>query len=160
MDENEYRTAYHSLNDNRCVFEKSILTQNCNCRYHEKFNLAEREGIRCSQSTAQQNCAIFLNESRKHARFALHLTEIVGNLLPHSKEVQVQKGALLGLNPDLPNLPETEITDIYQLIESAVSEANGDLMLFPYEKLIPSITHHPPRPRRSRRQRKNTDTQH
>ncbi|MCK5665576.1 MAG: hypothetical protein KAI17_18945, partial [Thiotrichaceae bacterium] len=64
MDENEYRTAYHGLNTQRCVFEKSILTLNCNCRLHEKFNLAEREGIRCTDIEAQKNCSVFLNESR------------------------------------------------------------------------------------------------
>ena len=116
MDENEYRSTYHSINSHRCVFEKSILTQHCNCRFHERFNLAEREGIRCTQQQAQLNCTIFLNQCRQQARFALHLTQIVGNLLPHSKEIQVQKGALLGLVPELPNLPDTEIKDIYSLI--------------------------------------------
>ena len=153
MDENEYRTAYHGLNTQRCVFEKSILTLSCGCRFHEKFNLAEREGIRCCNNEAQKNCSIFLNESRAKARFALHLTEIVGNLLPHSKEIQVQKGALLGLRPDLPNLPGTAIEDIYSLIEDALKTSHDDLTRFPFEQLIPSISHHPARPRRKGRRK-------
>lgn len=153
MDENEYRTTYHSLNETRCVFEKSILTQYCGCRYHQKFNLAEREGIRCTNPEAQSNCSQFLNESRRQARFALHLTEIVGNLLPHSKEVQVQKGALLGLAPELPNLPETPVADIYQLIEKALTQSGGDIRGFDYASLIPTISHHPPRKKLRRRQR-------
>ena len=153
MDENEYRTAYHSLNTQRCVFEKAILTLSCGCRLHEKFNLAEREGIRCTETECQQNCSIFLNESRSKARFALRLTEIVGNLLPHSKEIQVQKGALLVLQPEVPNLPGTPISDIYSLIEKALDVCNGDLPQFPYEQLIPSISHHPARPKRTRRKK-------
>lgn len=155
MDENEFRSTYHSLNSNRCVFEKSILTQHCDCRFHERFNLAEREGIRCTHQQAQQNCSTFLNQCRKQARFALHLTEIVGNLLPHSKEVQVQKGALLGLAPELPNLTDTEISDIYSLIEKALSASNGDLNQFAYATLIPSISSHPPRQKLRRHKRKN-----
>jgi len=151
MDENEYRSAYQGINSLRCVFEKSILTQNCGCRHHEKFNLAEREGIRCTDADTQKNCSLFLNASRQQAQFALHLTEIVGNLLPHSKEVQVQKGALLGLAPALPNLPDTRIDDIAALIDLAVDESSGDIRSYPYEKLITSISHHPGRPRRSRR---------
>ncbi len=151
MDENEYRTAYHGLNVQRCVFEKSILTLSCGCRHHEKFNLAEREGIRCTDTNSQQNCSIFLNECRSKARFALRLTEIIGNLLPHSKEIQVQKGALLGLQPELPNLPGTEISDIYSLIEKALNTSEGDLTKFPYEQLMPSISHHPARQKRKRR---------
>lgn len=153
MDENEYRSTYNSLNKRRCVFEKSILTQNCDCRLHEKFNLAGREGIRCTQDQAQQNCSLFLNECRRQARFALNLTEIVGDLLPHSKEVQVQKGALLGLAPELPNLTETKINDISLLIEKALDQCANDLSKFPYQNLMPSISHHPPRPKR--RSRKN-----
>jgi len=147
MDENEYRSAYHGLNTQRCVFEKSILTLNCACRMHEKFNLAEREGIRCIDTLAQQNCSLFLNGCRSKARFALRLTDIVGSLLPHSKEIQVQKGALLGLQPDLPNLPETEIKDIYSLINQAMEACGHDADKLPYEQLISSIAHHPPRPK-------------
>lgn len=155
MDENEYRITYHSLNTVRCVFEKSILTQHCGCRFHERFNLAEREGIRCQQQQSQQNCATFLDQCRQQARFALHLTEIVGNLLPHSKEVQVQKGALLGLAPELPNRTDTAISDIYSLIEKALLQCGGDLNSFPYQQLIPSISSHPPRPKHRRLNRKN-----
>jgi hypothetical protein len=157
MDENEYRSAYHSLNALRCVFEKSILTLHCGCRHHERFNLAEREGIRCTDSNCQQECALFLNTVRKHARFALHLTEIVGNLLPHSKEIQVQKGALLGLVPDLPNHPDTPLDDIHDLIVKAKRMGNGDLSTFPYQILMSSIVSHPPRQRHRRHRKKITN---
>ena len=155
MDENEYRSTYHSLNETRCVFEKSILTQHCDCRHHQRFNLAGREGIRCIQPKAQAHCTTFLKHCRQQARFALRLTEIVGNLLPHSKEVQVQKGALLGLVPELPNLSDTEIGDIYALMEMALSSCNQDLDQFPYHSLIPSISSHPPRQKKRRNKRKN-----
>ncbi len=157
MDENEYRSTYHSLNGLRCVFEKSILTQNCGCRLHQRFNLAEREGIRCGDADAQAQCKTFLDNARARARFALRLTDIVGNLLPHNKEIQVQKGALLALRPELPNLPDTPIDNIRALIEAAAAECGGDLEAFPYERLMPGIVHHPPRPPRSRRRRRQTD---
>jgi len=153
MDENEYRQAYNGLNAQRCVFEKSIIMLNCECRFHQKFNLAEREGIQCQDQNAQQNCSQFLNESRAKARFALQLTDIVGNLLPHSKEIRVQKGALLGLQPELPNLPETRIPDIYSLIEKALVQCNGQLEQYIYDRIISSISHHPARPRRTRRKK-------
>ena len=154
MDEDEYRTAYHSLNGLRCVFEKSILTLNCGCRCHERFNLAEREGIRCTDETSQRDCATFLGSVRQQARFALRLTDIVGNLLPHSKEIQVQKGALMGLEPELPNHPDTRLDDIRSLIEKALEQCDHNLQKFPYHTLIPSISGHPPRPRHRRRKRK------
>ncbi len=154
MDENEYRSAYHSLNELRCVYEKAILTQNCNCPLHQRFNLAEREGIRCTDPVAQAQCKHFLDNTRAQARFALRLTDIVGNLLPHNKEIQVQKGALLALRPELPNLPDTPIDNIRELIERAAAECDGDLDRYPYQKLMPGIVRHPPRPPRSRRRRR------
>lgn len=159
MDENEYRSTYNSLNETRCVFEKSILTQSCGCRLHQRFNLAEREGVRCLDPEAQAQCKTFLDEVRQRARFALKLTDIVGNLLPHNKEIQVQKGALLALRPDFPNLPDTPIEDIRSLIEQATAACNGRLEDYPYQNLMPGIVHHPTRPPRSRRRRqlKNKD---
>ena len=153
MDENEYRSAYQSLNETRCVFEKSILTQNCGCRLHQRFNLAEREGIRCVDPQAQAQCKTFLDQVRTRARFALKLTDIVGNLLPHNKEIQVQKGALLALRPELPNQPDTPIEDIRALIEQAAADCDNDLENYPYQQLMPGIVHHPTRPPRSRRRR-------
>ena len=145
MDENEYRNAYQGINVQRCVFEKSILTLNCRCSYHDRFNLAEREAIRCTHEAANQTCQIFLANCRSKARFVLHLTDIVGNLLPHSKEIQVQKGALLGLTPDLPNKPDTVIEDIHNLLKLALQSCNNDPNLLPYDKLIQSISRHPQR---------------
>jgi hypothetical protein len=151
MDENEYRSAYHSINTSRCVFEKSILTLNCQCRHAHKFNLAEREGIRCSDEQSQTRCSRFLNSVRQQARFALKLTDIVGNLLPHSKEIQVQKGALLGLDPERPNLPDTPIADISSLLEKAAREYGANLESLPYPEMVKSIVHHPARKRRRQR---------
>lgn len=157
MDEDEYRNAYHSLNQTRCVFEKSIQTLNCLCRYHQRFNLAEREGVRCTNPDAQSKCTTFLNEIRKQARFALGMSQIVGNLLPHNKETQLQKGALLGMHPELPNRPESKIDDIYASIEKASAQCQGNLQNFPYHRLISSISHHPPLRQRRRRGEKNID---
>ena len=153
MDENEYRSAYHGINTLRCVFEKSILTLNCECRNQQKFNLAEREGIRCLDQSTQRQCSQFLNTCRQQARFALHLTHIVGDLLPHSKEIQLQKGALLALTPHLPNLPDTPISDIYPLIQLALKQGNQDMSKFPFQSLMPGISTHPKRPKLRQRKK-------
>jgi len=142
MNENEYRTAYHGLNPNRCVYEKSILTQSCQCQYANRINIAEREGIACNDKAALQQCSEFLSHLRQHASFALKMTQIVGNLLPHSKEVQVQKGGLVGLIPGLPNTRESEINSIHHLINEAAESCDQNFEDYPYRNLIPSISHH------------------
>ena len=142
MNEDEFRTTYHSLNPNRCVYEKSIFTQSCDCQHSTRINIAERVGIGCTNDSARRLCDEFLTHLRQQAGFALKMTNIVGNLLPHSKEVQVQKGGLAGLVPGLPNTREAAIKSIFDLIEAAAKSCDNDLSRYPYQQLIPSISHH------------------
>lgn len=139
MDENEYRYAYKGLNPNKCVYEKAILTQHCHCQYVQSINIANRRAMACTNEAALQDCSLFLNNLRSKASFALKLTGITGNLLPHSKEVKVQKGGLLSFLPGLENTTESKIDNIYALIQTAKTQANGDLNQFPYETCLPRV---------------------
>lgn len=160
MDESEYRNAYRGLNPVRCVYEKSVLTQNCWCRHCHKFNLAEREGVSCQNEAAQQHCDLLLRSLRSRAHFVLHLPEIVGNLLPHSKEIQVQKGGLVGLAKtqglELESNPYSRIDDIYGLIEPLLE--GEELQAPPWQDILPLLAAFE-LPQRRRRERKKTRTQ-
>ena len=96
MDEQQYREAYQSVNDRRCVFEKTINSRRCSCEKSCRFHLADREGIACKSAAANALCGELLNHMRSNARFALHLTSADGPL-PHAREIKVQTGGLLGL---------------------------------------------------------------
>lgn len=159
MDETEYRNAYRGINPVRCVYEKSVLTQNCWCQHCHKFNLAEREGVSCQNEEAQEHCEAFLRGVRAQARFVLQVSEIVGNLLPHSKEIQVQKGGLVGLSRSqgqaLTSDPYSRIDDIYGLISQLLKE--GELQEPPYQEILPDLAAFT-LPQRRRRQRKKQST--
>lgn len=155
MDETAFRSAYKGFNPDKCVYEKSLLTQNCRCEKAKQINLAERKAMACTDQSALKDCSVFLNELRAKASFALKLTGITGNLLPHSKEAKVQKGGLLSFYPDLENHHTTPLENIYQIIQQAKQQCDGDLTQFPFQNCMSSINHFeiPKRSKRPKRKK-------
>jgi len=151
MDEQEYREAYQSVNDRRCVFEKTINSRRCTCEKSCRFHLADREGIACKSATANALCGELLNQMRSNARFALHLTSADGPL-PHAKEIKVQTGGLLGLQSLLH--PEKSAADCVEnaigLVDLAISRF-GRLEALPYDVIVQAIVRFEGRKKRPRK---------
>ena len=139
MDNEMFRRTYRSINERFCPYEKSILTNNCQCSKAHKFCIAEREGVHCVSDEAQARCIELLELMRQKARFALKATDDRA-ALPHAKAMRVQVGGLRGLHaavaPDEP-VP-TKIADIYGLIEAAVQRFGG-LTDIPFQPIIQQI---------------------
>lgn len=151
MDEDQYRTTYHRINETRCWFEKGINSRRCTCKLMERFNLADREGVRCTDAEAQKRCAEFLRTIREKAIFTLQLTKVDGPL-PHAKEARVQVGSMLGLlslQRDEDALAEDEVPDIYALLEWGTTKY-GSLELLPYPQLVQAIAQVQTRNRRKK----------
>lgn len=139
VEEDEYRSTYHALNRQRCVFEKAVLSGRCSCTCSTRFYLADREGISCDSSSACGRCKRLLALLRENARFALRITTQEGEL-PHAKEIKIQNGGLLGLQRQLrPELvSDGQIDDIAGL--TALGEkVFGCLEKFPYQEIVKSI---------------------
>lgn len=147
VEEDEYRTTYHNINQRRCVFEKAILTRRCSCLCSARFYLADREGIACDSATAHDRCRHFITLLRNNARFALKITVLEGEL-PHAKEIKVQNGGLLGLQRTLhPELGGDKVIDVAGL--TALGEQTyGSLEQIPYQELVKSIANFEGRRRR------------
>ena len=138
MEEDEYRSFYHAINQQRCIFEKSILSRRAYCRYAQRFNLADREGVACGQAQAAALCQTTLEHMRNSALFALKLTRLDGPL-PHAKEIKVQTGGLYGLQRILGVGDSSQaIADITALLQAAV-EQYGKIQSLPFEEIARSI---------------------
>ena len=145
MDENEYRDAYHDFNQQRCLFEKSILSRKTMCQYAHRFCLADREGVGCKEKSAFALCTDLLTQLRNNARFALKQTN-VDEPLPHAKEIKIQTGGLLGLKSILENKELSDkqkeqdqlINNIFDLIQQAITKYNG-LDKLPYDEIARKI---------------------
>ena len=152
MEEKEYKDTYNAINQRRCVFEKTINSRRCTCKQSQRFHLADREGIACKSATGNALCIEFLNSMRRNARFALHLTSADGPL-PHTKEIKVQTGGLLGLQGLLH--PEKSTADN---VENIIGLADTALVRFerlenlPYDIIVQAIVKFEGRKKRPRKQ--------
>ena len=137
MDEDKYRETYRNVNPLQCPFEKSLNSRRYQCTRMEKIHLADRECVGCTDKQAWQNCLDFLELLRKNALFALKITQVDGQPLPHGKEIKVQSGSIVGLqklfNPESEDKP-----DIYKLLEQALEEYQLFANL-PLDQLMQSI---------------------
>ncbi len=154
MDEDEYRATYHELNKRRCVFEKAINSRICDCSQARRFNLADREGVACRSTLSQSRCTELIQKLRDNSRFALRTTRVDGPL-PHSSEIKIQNGGLLGLQRlcfgKQHNLPR--LADISTLVSAVIERFNGFNGLR-YDEIVKSVVGYEARSRCSRHKKK------
>lgn len=96
MDEEEYQSVLDNQMVTSCVFEKSILSLKTECSKAAKSSIAERETVFCVSAEYAGRCSDWLMMLRRKSQFALHVSEQI-SVLPHSKEMKVQVGGMLGL---------------------------------------------------------------
>jgi hypothetical protein len=150
VEEDKFRTTYRSVNERRCVFEKTVLSRRCACTCATRFYLADREGVACDSAPAHRRCSQLIGLLRENAKFALKVTTIHGEL-PHAKEIKVQSGGLLGLQHVLrPDLSAESVIDVAAL--TTLGERTfGSLEKFPYREIVKSIVAFEGRRPRSKR---------
>ena len=140
MEENQYRQAYHSLNPHPCAFEKAVLSGRCACVQSYRIYIAERETVACL--ARQTACRELLIQLHNNARFALKISHSTGPL-PHTKEMKVQCGGLLGLQailyPELAQLKQVENIDAL-VTQASITFEQFDRL--PYQELVRFITHY------------------
>lgn len=148
MEENEYRQTYYELNSNPCIFEKVVLSGRGACVQCRRLSIAEREGVACLSPPRTVLCADLLKQLRYKAIFALKLTQLRGPL-PHTKEMKVQGGGLLGLQAVLfPNLRDVkQVGNIEGLVTQALTTF-GEFEQLPYQEIVKFISHYQVRTKR------------
>ena len=157
MDEDQYRSVYNEVNPNRCIFEKAITNQRCDCEVKRRFVLANRECIACESEAALQSCTQALNAIRDNARFSLKVVTVNGPM-PHNKELKVQAGGMLALQDIVNKEPiskestnnKTIVKNVHQTLQLALQEF-GSLESLPYGEIVKSIVKYQSRPKRTKK---------
>ncbi len=151
MDQDAFRRTYRDVNERFCAYEKSVLTNECQCSQAERFCIAEREGVHCAADDAQQQCLEVLGLLREAARFALKSSAEEG-ILPHGKAMKIQVGGLRGIRALLePDAPASDpIADVHGLLNQAQVAFDG-LGNLPFSEIMQQIAAYQVK-RRSRRQ--------
>lgn len=155
MDQDAFRETYREVNERFCAFEKSVLTNQCECSQAERFCIAEREGVHCNSDIGQERCLKLLGLLREQARFALRTNPDDKALLPHGKAIRIQVGGMRGLAAVLaPEQPAPDrIDDVYATIAQAEQQF-GSLDALPFSDIMPQIAAYKGRKRSRRRGRK------
>lgn len=155
MDQDAFRETYRDVNERACVFERAVLTNQCDCAHAERFCIAEREGVACDSAPGHERCALLLDLMRHQARFALKATtDPAQDAMPYGKAMRVQVGGLRGLHavahPDQP--PPDNVPDVDGLIEQALRRF-GALDALPFADIMPHIAAYRGRTRARRRRK-------
>ena len=141
------------MNERACLFEKSVLINQCGCSQAERFCIAEREGVHCGSDEDQARCNEVLSLLREHARFALRSNDDKA-ILPHGKAMRIQVGGMRGiralLEPDAENTQA--VSDVAGILDLAVGRY-GDLKDLPFSEIMPSIAAYQSKTRGRRRRR-------
>jgi len=150
VDQDAYRKFYRDMNERYCLFEKGVLSGQCNCSQAAKFFLAEREGMHCRSEAGQRRCEELLKLLRQHARFTLKFANPT-SALTHAKALRIQIGGLQGLYMLLNTAEELPavVEDVYALVESAVQTFER-LDRLPFQEIIKQVAAYKGRERRSR----------
>lgn len=139
MDQDAFRKTYREVNEVFCAFEKSVLTNECQCTQAERFCIAEREGVHCRSQERQARCLRWLELLREQARFALR-TEERRRLLPHGKAIRLQVGGMRGLQLLLkPGEPApATVTDVDGTLARAEDQF-GSLATIPFSEVMREV---------------------
>ena len=149
MDQDAFKKTYREVNERYCVFEKGVLTNQCGCSEVEKLCIAEREAAHCKSDSAQQRCSKYLDILRKHARFALKLTDD-GSALPHAKAIKLQIGGLRGLRSALSQSQSPDnspVEDVSELLLQALEKYQA-LTQLPFSHIMQQVAAYEGRKRR------------
>ena len=140
MDQDAFRQTYREVNECFCVYEKSILTNRCGCSLSERFCIAEREGVECQSSEAQEQCYEYMELLKEKSRFVLKALH-EGNTLPHGKAMRLQVGGLRGLHALLypEKLVPAVVADAYGVIDGC-REKFGAIEKIPFQEVIHQIS--------------------
>jgi hypothetical protein len=116
---------------------RASLTQ---CLMSTKKNIAEREVVLCSSEHASARCNDWLRVLRQKAQFSLHIPNQT-SILPHSKEMKVQVGGILGLYKLLELEPcEDGSPDIFRALETCADRISS-FEDAPFEEIIREVVH-------------------
>lgn len=154
MDEQQYKSVYKELNPNRCIFEKAVTNQRCDCEMKRRFVIANRECIACESESALDVCTRTLDSIRNNARFTLKVVTVNGPM-PHNKELQVQAGGMLALQNLVSTSPDSDdkvVHNVYQTLSLALQKF-GSLNKLPYNEIVKSIVKYQSRPKRRKKKK-------
>lgn len=121
------------MHEQRCPFERVILSTQFSCTESHKYFYAHKEGISCKNPPARINCKLLVEYLKQNSKFALKQSPSADGKLTHGQEMKLKCGGLQGLQ----NILGTE-QDIHTLVNIALKKSN-ELKDLPWEQLLAAV---------------------
>ncbi|MCP3868552.1 MAG: hypothetical protein GY703_10735 [Gammaproteobacteria bacterium] len=150
MDQDAFLKTCREYGERTCLYEKGILSGQCDCPQAVRTHIAERVVVHCRSEEAKLGCEELLSMLQDQAVFTLKMAR-GSTVLPHAKAIRVQIGGLRGLHVvtyDTPS-PPMGIDNIHGLIQDAVNRFSR-LDKLPFQEIIKQIAAYQGRKRGSR----------
>ena len=123
----------------RCPFDKPIISARLVCSLAEKYSIAEREGVHCTDARAQRKCLALVEQLRDSAKFALKLTDRTVPL-PHGKEMKIKCGGLYAMQQLLSDKdPVADVPDVHQTL-NLCQEKYLQIANMPFSEIVKFIS--------------------
>ena len=121
------------MHEQRCPFERVILSTQFSCSESHKYFYAQKEGISCKNPPARLNCKLLVEYLKQNSKFALKQLPASNGKLTHGQEMKLKCGGLLGLQKVL-----DAHEDIHSLVNTAFEQSN-ELKDLPWEQVLASV---------------------
>jgi hypothetical protein len=132
MDEAAFRQKLSEMLERPCSFEKAVLARCVSCAQSQKFQIAEREAVKCQKPASLSRC-ISLHELLRH-NFSFALGKVHDEeVLSHVQEMRVQCGGLKGLQYVLED--DAEVDDVNELVDSLLQKW-GEFGEIPFSEVV------------------------
>lgn len=121
------------MHEQRCPFERVILSTEFSCSEAHKYFYAHKEGIACKNPPARLNCQLLVEYLKQNSKFALRQAPQAEGKLTHGQEMKLKCGGLLGLQSIL-----EEQADIHSLVNMALQQS-AELKDLPWDRILASV---------------------
>ncbi|MHB8624085.1 MAG: hypothetical protein ACYC9J_10525 [Sulfuricaulis sp.] len=124
----------------KCAFNQTLVTNQFGCEKGEQVIRRGGPDVVCISAEAHQRCENFFARLKEMALPAFGVTDDLLSM-PHSVQMKIQYGGLLGLQRQLGNCADTtvEVKNIYQLIDRAIAR-HGNIDAIPCQAFVEDIT--------------------
>lgn len=132
--------------DLKCAFSAPLITHQFGCHRAEEVTRRGGPDVACTDGAAAARCEALFARLKATALPAFGVEDDLLSM-PHSVQVKIQYGGLLGLQRLLGGSGVERVEDV-DALAAAVAGKFGEAI--PVDEVVPDITAHKPRARRGR----------
>lgn len=126
------------MEEYKCAFSNTLITGQFGCEKAEPVTRRGGPDIACTSEAAHQRCEKLFQQMKAAALPAFGVEDDLLSM-PHSVQVKIQHGGLLGLQRLLDGAGATDVKNVHALVDRAAGKYHN-LDAVPCPALVPDMT--------------------